>query len=706
MLRSIELRNFKAHEELAADFVEGVNFIYGPNGAGKSSLLEAIAVALYGSKWIQKVKARWADLVRRGAAEASVQLAFVGIDGVEYVVARRFGQSGSISSGTYLLADGKPAARGDQDVTAAVAKALGLGVEEFANLAYIRQGELRRILAEPDYIDRLFRLDEFDWLDEVLRDVLSDVSRRRERASGRLEELGRRAEDLSKRAVELEAQSAEARREAEGLAQYFQLYKKAEEELGGLRERAAALEQEAKSLKSLVERLEEELVELDVELDRKSEELKELERLEGELASLPRPDPAVEARYYEAKRVVDLLAAADLKRARSFRPEELEAARREVEELKARRADVLAKLGLAREVLKVAGRASGGRCPVCGGPLTEETVRRHEEEAKALEEELRRVEARIYEAESAVRRLERDREEYLKVKDYLSVDLAEARRRLEELKRLYEAQRDLERRRAEISARLAARDRIERELRGLEARRAEAERRLGEARRRLEEVEGQLSALRPRLAELGKSYEELRAKAEAYLKAASRAEELARQLGSVKAELERVSKELEAARAEAERHGRAEERGKAARSALRDVKPVARRILIESVNAELNGVFLKLRHKESLRSAELAQIDDRYYVVVSRSDGQRFRHTELSLGEANLAALALRVALARALLGRPPFLILDEPTEHLDETHRRRIVELVRDLAIDVKTVLVTSHLGEFEEVADRRIDL
>ncbi|MFP3267193.1 MAG: SMC family ATPase [Thermoproteus sp.] len=706
MLRSIELRNFKAHEELAADFVEGVNFIYGPNGAGKSSLLEAIAVALYGSRWIQKVKARWADLVRRGAAEASVQLAFVGIDGVEYVVARRFGQSGSISSGTYLLADGKPAARGDQDVTAAVARALGLGVEEFANLAYIRQGELRRILAEPDYIDRLFRLDEFDWLDEVLRDVLSDVSRRRERASGRLEELGRRAEDLSKRAVELEAQSAEARREAEGLAQYFQLYKKAEEELGGLRERAAALEQEAKSLRSLVERLEEELVELDVELDRKSEELKELERLEGELASLPRPDPAVEAKYYEAKRVVDLLAAADLKRARSFRPEELEAARREAEELKARRADVLAKLGLAREVLKVAGRASGGRCPVCGGPLTEETVRRHEEEAKALEEELRRVEARIYEAESAVRRLERDREEYLKVKDYLSVDLAEARRRLEELRRLYEAQRDLERRRAEISARLAARDRIERELRGLEARRAEAERRLGEARRRLEEVEGQLSALRPRLAELGRSYEELRAKAEAYLKAASRAEELARQLGSVKAELERVSKELEAARAEAERHGRAEERGKAARSALRDVKPVARRILIESVNAELNGVFLKLRHKESLRSAELAQIDDRYYVVVSRSDGQRFRHTELSLGEANLAALALRVALARALLGRPPFLILDEPTEHLDETHRRRIVELVRDLARDVKTVLVTSHLGEFEEVADRRIDL
>jgi exonuclease SbcC len=706
MLRSIELRNFKAHEELAADFVEGVNFIYGPNGAGKSSLLEAVAVALYGSRWVQKVKARWADLVRRGASEASVRLAFVGIDGVEYVVARRFGPAGSISSGTYLLADGKMVARGDQDVTAAVVKALGLGVEEFANLAYIRQGELRRILAEPDYIDRLFRLDEFDWLDEVLRDLLSDVSRRRERASGRLEELGRRAEDLARRAKELEAQLAEARREAEGLAQYFQLYRKAEEELGGLKERAAALEQEAKSLKVLAERLEEELVELDVELDKKSEELKELGKLEEELASLPQPDPSIEARYYEAKRVVDLLSSADLGRARSFKPEELEAAYRERDELKARRADVLAKLGLAREVLRVAGKASGGRCPVCGGPLTEETVRRHEEEARRLEEELRKVEAKIYDVESAIKRLERDREEYLKVKDYLSVDLSEARRRLEELRRLYEAQKGLERRRAEISARLAARSRLERELKELEARRAEAERRLGEARRRLEEVEGQLSALRPRLEELGKSYEELRAKAEAYLKAASRAEELARQLASVKSELERVSKELGSAKAEAERHGKAEERGKTARSALRDVKPIARKILIEAVNAELNEVFLRLRHKESFRSAELAQIEDRYYVVVSRADGQKFAHTALSLGEANLAALALRVALAKALLGRPPFLMLDEPTEHLDEIHRRRIVELVRDLARDVRTILVTSHLGEFEEVADKRIDL
>lgn len=706
MLKRIELRNFKIHEELSADFVEGVNFVYGPNGAGKSSLLEAIAIALYGSRWLQKTKSRWADLVRRGAVEGSVQLSFVGIDGVEYVVARRFSSSGTSTSGTYLMADGKMVARGDQDVTALVVKALGLGVDEFANLAYIRQGELRRILAEPEYIDRLFRLDEFDDLDEIMRELLADVSRRKERAAGRAEELRKRSEDLAKRAREVETQLAEASRNAEALKPYFRRYEEAERELASLREKVAALEQEAKSLRTLVDKLEEELVELDLEIERKVEELKELEKLEAELASLPQPDPSVESRYYEAKRIADILASADLQMAKSFKPEELEAAYKEREELRTKRAEVLARLGLAKEVAKLAGRAAGGRCPVCGGPLNPQTIKKHEEEAKRLEEELRRLEAKLLEVESSVRRLERAREEYLKVKDYLSLDVDELRRRLEELKRLYEEQKSLERRRAELAARTAARRRIEAELKALEAKRAEAERELSETRSRLKEVEAQLASLRPKLEELGKTYEELKAKAEAYLKAASRAEELARQLSAIRAEAERVGEELEAARRDFEVHAKAEEKGKAVRGALKEIKPIARRILIEAVNAELNATFLRLRHKEAFRSAELAQVEGRYYVVVSRDDGQRFLHTALSIGEANLVALALRVALAKALLGRPPFLILDEPTEHLDEIHRRRIVELVRDLSRDVKTILVTSHLGEFEEVADKRIDL
>lgn len=63
-----------------------------------------------------------------------------------------------------------------------------------------------------------------------------------------------------------------------------------------------------------------------------------------------------------------------------------------------------------------------------------------------------------------------------------------------------------------------------------------------------------------------------------------------------------------------------------------------------------------------------------------------------------------RLAIARALLGRPRLMLLDEPTNGLDPRGMREMRELIRSLALhDRITIFVSSHmLGEVQQICNR----
>jgi ABC-2 type transport system ATP-binding protein len=61
-----------------------------------------------------------------------------------------------------------------------------------------------------------------------------------------------------------------------------------------------------------------------------------------------------------------------------------------------------------------------------------------------------------------------------------------------------------------------------------------------------------------------------------------------------------------------------------------------------------------------------------------------------------------RVGFAAALIGDPPILLLDEPTDGLDPNQKEHILNLIKDMSKD-KTILISTHLlDEAEAVANR----
>src|SRR5712691_4035523 len=99
------------------------------------------------------------------------------------------------------------------------------------------------------------------------------------------------------------------------------------------------------------------------------------------------------------------------------------------------------------------------------------------------------------------------------------------------------------------------------------------------------------------------------------------------------------------------------------------------------------------------------------WTSVARADGELTR-VLAPTGLSNVAdrkvraysqGMRQRLGLAAAMLGRPPLLIIDEPTNSLDPTGIREIRDLLGELAADGTAVFMSSHLlAEVEQVCDR----
>jgi putative ABC transport system ATP-binding protein len=65
-----------------------------------------------------------------------------------------------------------------------------------------------------------------------------------------------------------------------------------------------------------------------------------------------------------------------------------------------------------------------------------------------------------------------------------------------------------------------------------------------------------------------------------------------------------------------------------------------------------------------------------------------------------------RVAFARALANGPPLLLADEPTGNLDAENGKRIIDSLRTLKTEGKTLIVSTHDSQLIQIADQKLCL
>lgn len=139
---------------------------------------------------------------------------------------------------------------------------------------------------------------------------------------------------------------------------------------------------------------------------------------------------------------------------------------------------------------------------------------------------------------------------------------------------------------------------------------------------------------------------------------------------------------------------------------VRERREVRRRIGV-MLSVE-RGFYWKLTARENLRYFGLLygiprrELQDRIEYVLDLVGLKEIGAADKPFEEMSLGMKA-RLGLARALLGNPEVMILDEPTLGLDPASSVKIRRLLRSLAEEGKTILITTHnLHEAEEICDR----
>lgn len=740
IIKRVRLKNVFSHSDTSVEFGSGINAIIGPNGAGKSSIIDGALLALFGSctRAESVVRTELRDVMKVGSNQALIEVEFQ-IGGRNYLVQREMSRSGGSYVSRLTLherrAEGIRRIAEGQRVCEEIMKLLNLkNIETLTATLVARQGHLTDLLdmRPAELKEKILDLAGFTKLEQKAEELKEEL-RNLQKVSGSLEILRRELEERKRRAEQLKGRIEEDQR----------LVKRLSEEAGSKEARLRAIEEDLAKVKKACELAQR--IELMEKRKRELEDLrKELAAIEEKLRSWSEEDRVIAERILQHKDVAESEwrrsqeLAERAARIRKELEELREASLPSVEEREEERRRLEEEIAMAeKRAGEIGGELKGleacspteiqDRCPFCGAPLSREAADHIMKERLARREELMRSLREAEERRSALRRrlaqltreiesLRRQAEERSRRLARLEAELGEVEKQISRAGATIEKYVSLcsslshKHGRSVSSPADCPAEAIRRsldELRELEGRRKHItsmmERWEGEIN------EGELESLKGELALLSAVCDpHLASKLEREAKEArEELDKIRRELWRREGYLKQSQDDLERLRQEiSEREFKLKEleseiRVYGALEALRMLfdkdGPLARAMtaaLRARLQAEVNDIL------EMLERDFRVEIGEGFSISVRRGLGS-LGVESLSGGEKTMLALAFRLALARVLRVSANTIILDEPTEFLDENARRKMFEIIRATTSMVDQMIVVTHDTEVEEMAD-----
>lgn len=186
MLHSIQISNWKGHDEFSLSFKEGVNFLTGPNGIGKTSILDAICFAFLGNfKHIGVYHdIDYKKFVRDSSKDSKIVLSFSPPNDDRYEVARQVGTANRAT----LKQGSRTIATRWQEITKKMLELYQTEEFFFSRFIFLSEGDTYQYIHDSPgkglrgIIERLLGIDRM----EVLKKVFTELNKKHSDSSRNL----------------------------------------------------------------------------------------------------------------------------------------------------------------------------------------------------------------------------------------------------------------------------------------------------------------------------------------------------------------------------------------------------------------------------------------------------------------------------------------------------------------------------------------